>query len=201
MQFNYIVNLVSSLVGVLFMGLTYTYLDKLEKIGCVCAEHPYRKFVKNFVVFAIFYLLVTMLIPPEQLVSTFGSVGGIFVIIHYLFALACLVFFVLAIIYVRYLMTEKCKCSDDFRREVLYYVSILQVLFLFFGVILGIILSVVSSSIVLAMNTVKSGTRSANTIVDAVRNPVGAVKKIPGSIKSVPKSFKKSFASIRKGSK
>lgn len=199
MNFDYIVNLVTSLVGILFLALSYTYLDKLEKIGCVCAEHKYRKYVKNFVVFAIFYLLITMFIPLDKLVSTFGPAGGLFLIVHYLFALASIVFFILAIKYIRYLMKEKCKCSEDIRREIMYYVSILELLFLFFGVILTLIMGVVSSSIVLAMNTVKTGTKSANTVVDAVRNPISAFKKIPGSLKKVPKTLKSSISSIRKG--
>ena len=48
MNVEYIANLIGSSIGIILLILTYTYIDKLERIGCDCAKHPNRDFVKNY---------------------------------------------------------------------------------------------------------------------------------------------------------
>ena len=38
-----------SILGIVLMVTTYMYILKLERIACQCAEHPYRNFIKNYI--------------------------------------------------------------------------------------------------------------------------------------------------------
>lgn len=201
MEISYIVSVINSLIGVLLLALTYTYLDKLEKIGCWCAEHKYRNFIKTFTMVAIVYLVLTMFIPPAQLARMFGQpVGQALQLLHFLFAIAFIFYVVASIMYVRYLMKEKCRCSEDIRREILYFVSILEVLILFTAVVALFLASITSSALVLTMNTYKDAKAYENTVIDTMRNPLTAAKKLPGSFKKLPNAFKKNF-DLKKGRK
>ena len=44
-------------IAILFL-ITYLYIEKLEQIGCECAEHPNKNFVKNFSLFGVVYSIV-----------------------------------------------------------------------------------------------------------------------------------------------
>jgi len=191
MELPQIARIVKTLIAILLLGLTYTYLDKLERLGCACSVHPYRNFIKIFSLVAIVYLLITMVFPPSVLAKT--QLGMILSIIDLLFALAFIAYLVMAIIYVRYLQKEKCKCSEDLRREILYIVSILELLFLFTTVLIGFIVSVTASAVMLAMTTVKDADKLKTTVISTVRDPVGAVERIPASFKRLPKEFKKNL--------
>lgn len=110
---------------------TYMYVDKLEKTACECAVHPYRNFVKWFPLYAIAYIVIFMFLPFNLFESVFGPAGTLIQgILATLFGIVSIVFFVLAFIYSRWLMTEKCKCSEDTRREVIYYWSMLTIVLL-----------------------------------------------------------------------
>lgn len=192
MDFANILTIVNSLLGVLFLILAYTYIVKLEKIGCACSVHPYRKYVKGMIIFLVVYLLVTMFIPPATLAKVLGPQSGIIMMIIYtLVAIVGIVFWILTIIYIRYLKKEKCKCSEDLRREIVYVISIIEVIAIFLAVILGILLGVVSSALMLVLTTVKDVERSHSTIANAVANPIDAAVSIPSNLKKLPKTLKK----------
>lgn len=192
MELSQVAVIVQSLVSVLLLGLTYSYLEKLEKIGCVCAEHPYRKFIKTFTLVAIVYLLVTMVFPPDVIGRS--GFAGVFAVISAVFAFTFIVYLVMAIMYVRYLQKEKCKCSEDLRREILYFVSILELLILFTTVIILFLAGVASSAVLLTLNTVKGAKSYENAVISTVRDPVEAVKKFPGKLGKLPKEFKKNIS-------
>ena len=62
-----------SILGIVLMVTTYMYIQKLERIACQCAEHPYRKFIKNYILFAIGFLVVTTFVPPAVADKLFGA--------------------------------------------------------------------------------------------------------------------------------
>lgn len=184
----YIVSVIGGLIGIVLLGTTWFYLDKLENTGCACAEHPYRNFLKNYAVFAIAYVAITMFFPPAVTIPKLGLIGGaIYAGVNVLFSVATLVFFVLAIIYARYLMKEKCKCSEDVRREVLYYWSILEVVILGSMLLLTLITPVITNAFALVASTTDHVGKAAANIRDAVVNPIGSATKVPQHLKKLAK--------------
>jgi putative copper export protein len=176
----------TSFLGVFLMLLTYTYVDKLEKVKCDCAEHPYRKFIKNYILFAVVFLAVTAFLPPSKVHGALGPLYAVlYGLVHLVYAIATFVFFIYAVKYVNYLAKEKCKCSEDVRRTVLYWWSILMIIVLVATVILPFLLTFVFGGVGLVMSSGKSGLKSLDrTAMEASVNPLKAAKKVPGSLRS-----------------
>lgn len=189
MDIAHIITGIISLLGIFLLAMTYTYIDKLEKTGCACSEHPYRKFIKGYSIFAIIFLVVTMVFPPataaKVLGTTVGKVYGLLTIPYYI---ATIVFFVMALMYVRYLMREKCKCSEDVRREILYIWSILEIIIISAMFMIGILGALVTGSVALASSTLSNANKAAPAIREAAVNPLGSAMKVGDSVK---KSLKK----------
>lgn len=181
-----------SIVGLVLMALTYTYIDKLEKINCECAEHPYKKFIKNYIVFAVIFLLVTTFLPPSRVVGMVGPLYAmVYVVVKWIYVISTFVFFVYALMYVRYLAKEKCKCSEDIRREVLYWWSLLEVIIFAVLVVLPFLVMFVSGGVALAVSSGKSALSNLeSTSMVASVNPLKAAKTLPSSLR---KSIKKSL--------
>jgi amino acid transporter len=183
-------HLIGSIIGIFLLALTYTFMDKLEKIGCACAEHQYRKFVKIYPIVAIVFLLITMFVQPEALGK---SMLPVFALLKFAYIITTIVFFVLALIYVRYLKTAKCQCSEDIRREVLYIWSILEIILMVSLVVFYMLEAVLSSGSALAMATFKGVNRSYNTVREAAVNPISAVRKLPASLRKNARTIRKAF--------
>jgi hypothetical protein len=187
-----IVSFIGSFIGIVLLFVTYLYVDKLEKIGCACAAHPYQKFVKNFPIFAIVYLALTMFLPPSLAVQRFGmSAGGAIFAINILFAVAAIVFFVLALQYVRYLKVAKCACSEDVRREVLYWWAILELVILGVAVVLPILFAVLAGAFALTTGTLTQVSKSSSAIRQATVNPIKSARAFPASLKKTLKAARK----------
>lgn len=191
MDLSTIVSIIFGFMGVFLLIITYTYIDKLEKIGCACAEHPYRNFIKKYCVFAIAYLAITMFFPPAVAARTLGlELGAAYMFVKMAFGIATVVFFVLALIYVRYLMREKCKCSEDVRREVLYLWAILEIVMIAAIIIIPTMIIISFGAFVLLRNTVLSGTNRLDEVIDAVYHPMDEIKKVPKNLKKIQKSLR-----------
>lgn len=202
MELQQVLMIASSILGIFLLVLSYTYIDKLEKMGCPCSESKYRKFIKNFSLFAAAYLFILMFVSPTDLPSMLGPQGAIiFKAINFVIFVAFFVYFVLALMYTRNLITEKCQCSEDIRREVMYVYSIVEVIILSLTVVLGVLLSLVSGAVAVALAAVNNVDNKGHAIVDVVRNPLGHLRDIPKSIKSIPKSLKSVASSIKKSVK
>ena len=179
------VSVVGKIIGFILLVVAYMYIDKLEKIGCACADHPYRKPIKNFLKFAIVYFLLTTFLPPAVAAELLGPVAGlIYVVLDVVFTVVALVFFVLMMRYTKYLSVEKCKCSEGNTREILYIYSILEVIMLSLLVILPIVLSIGKGAFALAVTTVKDVQSKTGTVTDSVFNPLKAVKSVPRALKN-----------------
>ena len=133
------------LILILFV-LTFTYIQKLENIGCVCSEHEYRNFIKTFSVMAIVYFGIFMFVSSGTINNFLGKeLMVLYNIIDVLFLVMTLFYFYYTIVYVRYLVNEKCKCSEDLRREIIMWSSIIEMFLLVLVVIVALILPVIGS--------------------------------------------------------
>lgn len=172
--------------------MTYTYIDKLEKTGCECARHPYRNFIKGYTLFAIIYIALMFMIPVSMAVKMGGkSAALLYMVANLLFVVVSIVFFICSIIYIRYLMKEKCKCSEDIRREVLYIWSILEVVYLALVAILPILVFLVAGIVGLGAGAIELVGSKESLVKDSVINPLKSAKRIPKAVRDIPKSFKK----------
>ena len=191
MDLVHVLTIANSFLGIFFLLLAYTYINKLEKIGCACAEMKNRKFLKNFALFGAVYLFVTMMISPSAAVAMFGETGSfVYWGISLLFVLFSLVFYVLALLYVRKLIKEKCECSEDVRREVLYIYSIVEIVLISIALVNGVLLSLLGSAIGLALATFNNVDHTSVDVIESIRNPIKSLRKAPADFNKVTSSLK-----------
>lgn len=192
MDLAYIISIVGGSLGIFLLAITYLYIDKLEKTGCACADHPHRNFIKKYCIFAIVFLAVTMFIPPATLTKFFGPAAGMVMLaLKWIYGIATLVFFILTMRYTRYLMREKCKCSEDLRREVIYFWSILEIVLMSLSIIIPLFLFVATGAFALALSGAKKGLNSSDLIMENAVNPIKGVKSIPKNVRNISNSLKK----------
>jgi uncharacterized membrane protein len=162
--------------------MTYAYIDKLEKVGCACSEHRYRKFVKNFPLVAVVYIVLFLFLSPAMIFDAFGSVGK-FVMdaLVFLFGITAIVFFVLAFLYTRYLMTEKCKCSEDMRRDVLYVWSLLEIVLIVALVVLMLLTTTIMGN--MGANVSSALGKTSEIGHGALHKPLHHASKISKSLR------------------
>lgn len=185
MDLSYIASIVLGSIGIILLITTYTYIDKLEKIGCPCSEHPYRKFIKGYCMFAIIYIFITMFVPPKMLVKVVGPAGVIiYFIAKVLFTLTTLIFFILAFIYARFLMNEKCKCSEDIRREVLYIWAITEIVILGAAIVIPFMVYNAGIALALVVSAVKDMDKNAGLVQDIAVNPLKNIERVSKGVKS-----------------
>ena len=182
-----------NMIGVIVLLVIYSYIDKLEKINCECAVHPNQKFIKNYIIFAVVFLLVTAFMPPGRMNSVFGPMYAVvYQIIAFVFAIATFVFYIYAMRYARYLMVEKCKCSEDVRREVMYYWSMLMVVLFVLLVVVGFITAIAQGAAAITLTSGKSGLKElSRTAMEVTSNPIKSIRRVPKSLeKSVKQAMK-----------
>ena len=199
MDVAYILSVLINFLGAFLLIITYTYIDKLEKIGCACSVHKYRQFIKGYCIFAIFFILFTMFMPPHLASKTLGSMFGfVYFIMIVLFCVATIVFFVYTLIYVRYLMREKCKCSEDIRREIIFAWSIIEIACLSALIILPLMMGVLGGTYFLGVSLIKDIGNDEKDVMGTLLNPVKAASKFPKNLKNLPSNMKNSFKKYKK---
>lgn len=182
-----------NMIGVIVLLVIYSYIDKLEKINCECAVHPNQKFIKNYIVFAVVFLLITAFLPPGRVNSMFGPMYVVvYQVLTFIFAIATFVFYIIAMRYARYLMVEKCKCSEDMRREVMYVWSLLMVVLFVLLVVVGLGVGLAQGAAALALTTGKAGLKElSRTSMEVTSNPIKSLRRVPKSLeKSVKQAMK-----------
>jgi hypothetical protein len=188
-----IVGWLLSIVGLILLVVSYTYIAKLEQIDCKCAEHPYRNFIKGYIIFAIIFLLLMMVFPASKAGKMFGMTGAfIYATLAFLFTISSVVFFVYALMYVRYLMKAKCMCSEDGRRTALYVWSIAELVILGIIVVIPLIAILAITTIGLITGGVKQISRVSPSVVEAVSNPLKSSRRVPGILRRELRSLSKS---------
>lgn len=186
------------MIFVILLLIIYTYLYKLENIGCECSEHPNKDFIKNFTIIALIYFFVTAFV---SLKSVARSMGGVIV---QLVAIATFVFFLLFVVYiyyafdyVKYLTNEKCKCSEDMSRDIIAIGTMIS-LFLFLTLLFTIIIIPILLSTL--SNLLSRIEVFEEEVENTIRNPMRTLNSTPdriaNSVKDVGRFVKKSAKKI-----
>jgi hypothetical protein len=178
---SYITKVLYSVITIILLIVIYTYLVNLENKGCRCAIPTNINFIKGFTIFAIIYLIFTGIVSDDVIYEYFG--GTIVIInkfVDLIFALVFIYYLYEVFKYTRALVREKCKCSEDMRREIIMIGSIIEFILIFILFILNIIIVVILSVV---FNVIKGVEDGANDLKGVIRDPVNAFSKIPDSIK------------------
>lgn len=196
---TFIVNVIIKLITIILFGLTYTYIVSLENKGCKCAQTSDSNFIKSFSLFGIIFLLVVMFIPHKLIYKTVGPTLSILInSVEVVFLLISIYWFYVTYRYTRYLVNEKCKCSDDMRREIIMIGSLIEFIIVFFVFILGLLLSVIAVSIATTINYIVN---NEDDIYSTITNPVKSASKIPSKLSSNLKTLKGIYSNTKKSVK
>ena len=165
---------------------TYFYIEKLENTGCECSEHPNRQFIKTFSLFGFFYYIFTVFVNPANL--NFGNAFiAILGVIDLIFFIMLAVYFYYTVDYIRYLINEKCKCSEDMRRELIMGGSIIELILIVIIFIGSMVLPVTATCL---SSVIDNADKTRGEIKKAMSNPYESVKQSPRKIKSVVSDLK-----------
>lgn len=165
---------------------TYLYIEKLEKTGCECSEHPNRQFIKSFSLFGFVYYLLTVFVNPATL--NFGNAfKAVLGVIDLVFFIMLGLYFYYTVDYIRYLINEKCKCSEDMRRELIMGGSIIELILIVIVFIGSMVLPVTATCL---SSVIDNADKTRGEIKKAMSNPYASVIKTPNKIKSVVSDLK-----------
>lgn len=191
-SFAYISNIFLNLSVFFLLIAAYTYVIKLENIGCVCSVHPNRDFIKHFSVFAFISLILITFVPTSLIISSFGKqIALLYTLLKLVFYIICIVYFFMIIDYTRFLVNEKCKCSEDMRRELIMAGSIIEVILLLLTLFVVIILPLTVNSVLYILENVDSYEKSLSK---DLKTPFKSLKSVPSKLKKAKfniKPFKK----------
>ena len=181
----------------LLLIAAYTYILKLEQTGCECAEHKNQKFIKNFSLFAIVFLLIITFIPIDAIISSLGTVvAGLFALITFIFYIMCVVYFFMVLNYTRYLVNEKCKCSEDIRRDIIMIGSIIEIVLIMLILLTALILPILLASVSVIVNNMDNVQKDLS---EGIRHPIESLRKIPSKLKTTSKSLANIVSQTSKG--
>lgn len=187
MSLEYIGNIVLNSFIFFLLLAVYSYIEKIENNGCVCADHPNKDFIKKFSIIIMVFLAVVIFIPTSLVMKKLGSVvAGIYTFVKFVFYILCIVYFYITIDYIRFLVNEKCKCSEDIRRELIMGGSIIEITLFLLVLFTIIILPLLFNSFLTISNNLNKYNDEFSTIV---KNPIKTVKSIPSKLKSTSKSL------------
>lgn len=200
MLFDTIINFVLRFLILILFVAVYTYIIKLEDTGCACSEHESRTFLKNFSLFSFLYLIVTMFVSPQVLFRKAGSVGAsLYVLLDLIYIVLSIVFFWQTIAYTRFLVNEKCKCSEDYRRELIMWGSFIEVILIVMLLLINLLLPVIGKCAVSVFENVDT---TKNSLRNVIKNPFSEIKKSPSRVKELftktKTTGKKVFDSVKK---
>jgi hypothetical protein len=139
---KFAVRIVGLLITAFFAVSTLTWIDKLERIGCACSKGWRRTVIKAFAIFAIIYgsLNFGLAMQETSLVHYIGPMAFLaFILLLIPFYVT---FMVVSISYPLELKREKCECSEDYRRTVVWawgiYIASAFGLSIIMGMVVGL---------------------------------------------------------------
>ena len=197
---RYIGSLIINLLIFVLITIIYLYINKLEQIGCDCSNNPDRIFIKTYSIVALVFLLFTAFVSIDMVGKMMGSV------IAMLYSLLIVVFYVIFIYfiyttftYVRYLINEKCKCSEDISREIIMIGTFIELVLFFVTILTMIIIPVLTNSVSYVIGNIGNVEKD---IKGDIYNPVSSLGKSPGrlmkSTRDIGKFLKKSSKDLKK---
>jgi hypothetical protein len=181
--FDNVVNFILRFLILLLFIAIYTYLLKLEESGCACSLYESQSFLKNFSIFSFIYLTITMFMSPQELFKSLGAVGAsIYVVFDIIYIILSITFFWQAISYTRYLINEKCKCSEDMRRELIMWGSIIEIVLIVMLLLINMLIPVIGNCTISIVNSINPTRMSMHNILS---DPVKEIKKTPSRVKEL----------------
>jgi len=191
------------LIFVLLLIIIWSYIYKLENIGCACSEHSNKEFIKNFTIIALVYFFITAFIPMKTIAKNMGNViVQLLAFGSFIFFLTFVVYIYYSFDYVRYLMNEKCKCSEDLRRDIIAIgtmISLFLFLILLFTIIIIPILISTITNLFVKIQDFES------EVEEVIKNPVKSLKNSPGrlfkSTKDIGSFVKRTASKLTKSKK
>jgi len=197
---SYITKFIYSILTIVLLIFIYTYITNLEEKGCKCALTSQTSFIKGFTLFAIIYLIFTGFVSDKYFYEIFGS--NLLILYKYIdlvFIIVFIYYLYVVFQYTRYLVNEKCKCSEDMRREIIMIGSLIEFALIFILFLLSIITIIIFSVLFKVIQGINEG---SGTFHDVINNPVESLKKVPkkltDEIKNVRGYVKKTTREIAK---
>ena len=183
-------------IFVILLVIIYTYIYKLENIGCECSDHSNKAFIKTFTIISLVYFFITAFIPMKEIAKNMGSViVQLLAFGSFIFFLTFVVYIYYAFDYVRYLMNEKCKCSEDLRRDI---IAIGTMISLFLFIILLFTIIIIPILISTLTNLFAKIQDFESEVEEVIKNPMKSIRSTPSRILNSTRdlsSFVKSTAS------
>ena len=183
------------IIFVLLLLIIWSYIYKLENVGCACSDHSNKEFIKTFTMIALAYFAITAFIDVKGIAKSMGiGIVQLLAFGSFVFFLTFVVYIYYAFDYVRYLMNEKCKCSEDLRRDIIAIgtmISLFLFMVLLFTVIIIPILISTLSNLFVKIQVFES------EVEEVIKNPVKSLRNSPVRILNSTKdigSFVKSTA-------
>ena len=191
------------LIFVLLLVIIWSYIYKLENIGCACSDHSNKEFIKNFTIIALIYFFITAFIPMKTIAKNMGNViVQLLAFGTFIFFLTFVVYIYYSFDYVRYLMNEKCKCSEDLRRDIIAIgtmISLFLFLILLFTIIIIPILISTITNLFVKIQDFES------EVEEVIKDPVKSLKNSPGrlfkSTKDIGSFVKRTASKLTKSKK
>jgi hypothetical protein len=186
---GYIANIILNLLIFILLISVYSYINKLEKIGCLCSEDPNRVHIKNFSIFYLVFISIITFLPPNYIEATFGkSVSYIFAFVKFIFYIVFIIYLYIILEYTRSLINEKCKCSEDLRREFIMIGSIIEYTVLLIMLLSIVIIPLIFNSIFFLMDKGK----------DFEKKITSSMKKTPNFASKLASSTREKFSDLNK---
>jgi len=196
---GYLSNVILNLFVFFLLIAAYSYVQKLENIGCACSEHQNRDFIKSFSVVAFVFLIFVTFVPTSVVAKMFGRpTAFLYTILKIVFYIITIVYFFMIIDYTRFLVNEKCKCSEDMRRELIMAGSIIEVMLMLLTLFVIIILPLIVNS---AIYILENADTYEQKMSRNLKSPFKSLKNIPSNARTVQKplkSFSKSMKMFKK---
>lgn len=200
---GFIGGLIIKLLIFTLLLVIFAYITKLEKIGCECATHPSRDFIKSYTIISIIFMLFSGFVSIRNIYDNFGeTIATLYQILEIIFYLIFVVYIYMTFDYVRYLINEKCKCSEGISRDVIMIGTIIE-LFLFLIIFLtGIAIPIITEGASSLINNIgKFKDDIKENIDDPLKSAINTPNKIRKSAKDISKLLKKSVKDLKRISK
>lgn len=185
---------VSKLIVAVLLLVAYMYIEKLETSGCLCADHPNKDFIKKFSLFGAVFLLVTMFVNPSVMGSN-GPLVMLYGVVELIFLVMIIFYFYYTIDYVRYLVNEKCKCSDSMARDFIMWGSVIEFVLILIVLLYSMIIPVVSTTATTFLDSVDKTRKGVSQVV---KDPVKSVVNLKGDVKKTMNSLVSNTKEIAK---
>eukprot|EP00960_Hanusia_phi_P077160 768657-Hanusia_phi.AAC.12 len=124
-----------------------------------------------------------MLVSPKLIVENAGKAGAVlYTVLDIAFLVTAVVYFYQTIVYVRYLINEKCKCSEDMRRDLLMWGSIIEIILIVQILLLSMILPIIGECSMSILNTIDS---TRDGLSNAIHRPIDGIRETPSNIDKI----------------